>query len=47
MGRLLFRRRTKALELKSKIDTTDTKIDGMVYELYGLTLEEIEIVENS
>lgn len=37
----------KALELKSKIDTTDAAIDKMVYELYGLTDEEIEIVENS
>ena len=37
----------KALELKSNIDTTDKEIDAMVYELYGLTKEEIEIVENS
>jgi type I restriction-modification system DNA methylase subunit len=37
----------KALELKTKIDATDKEIDTMVYELYGLTQEEIEIVENS
>jgi hypothetical protein len=37
----------KALELKSNIDTTDKKIDQMVYGLYGLNEEEIEIVENS
>jgi len=37
----------KALEIKSKIDTTDAEIDQMVYDLYGLTEEEIEIVENS
>jgi hypothetical protein len=37
----------KALDLKSKIDATDKEIDQMVYELYGLTEEEIEIVENS
>jgi REP element-mobilizing transposase RayT len=37
----------KALELKNKIDTTDKEIDAMVYELYGLTKEEIEIVENT
>jgi hypothetical protein len=37
----------KALELKSQIDTTDKAIDKMVYELYGLTEEEIEIVEKS
>ncbi len=37
----------KALELKSQIDRTDKEIDLMVYELYGLTEEEIQIVENS
>jgi type I restriction-modification system DNA methylase subunit len=37
----------KAQELQSQIDTTDKEIDQMVYELYGLTEEEIEIVENS
>ena len=37
----------KALELKATIDTTDKAIDTMVYELYGLTEEEIKIVENS
>lgn len=33
------------IELKTKIDTTDKEIDSMVYELYGLSEEEIEIVE--
>ena len=37
----------KALSLKTKIDLTDKQIDAMVYELYGLTQEEIEIVENA
>ena len=37
----------KALELKATIDATDKAIDTMVYELYGLTEEEIAIVENS
>jgi type I restriction-modification system DNA methylase subunit len=37
----------KAIALKTKINTTDKEIDAMVYELYGLTQEEIEIVENS
>jgi len=37
----------KALELKNNIDTTDKEIDQMVYELYGLTNEEIKIVEKS
>lgn len=37
----------KALELKATIDATDKAIDTMVYELYGLTEEEIKIVEGS
>ena len=37
----------KALELKATIDATDKAIDTMVYELYGLSEEEIAIVENS
>jgi len=37
----------KALALKTDIDTTDKEIDLMVYELYDLTKEEIEIVEKS
>ncbi|MBO3099042.1 Eco57I restriction-modification methylase domain-containing protein [Gelidibacter pelagius] len=37
----------KAQELQSQIDKTEKEIDQMVYELYGLTEEEIKIVENS
>ena len=37
--------KAKALELKAEIDKTDKEIDQMVYELYGLTDEEIKIVE--
>jgi hypothetical protein len=37
----------KALALKTDIDSTDKEIDQMVYVLYGLTEEEIGIVENS
>ena len=37
----------KALALKQQISTTDQEIDKMVYQLYGLTDEEIKIVENS
>lgn len=37
----------KALDLKTQIDQTDKEIDHMVYALYGLTEEEIQIVENS
>ena len=32
-------------ELQKQIDKTDKEIDQMVYELYGLTKEEVEIVE--
>jgi REP element-mobilizing transposase RayT len=35
----------QALALKAEIDKTDKEIDRMVYELYGLTEEEIKIVE--
>ena len=34
----------KATEIKSAIENTDREIDLMVYELYGLTQEEIKIV---
>lgn len=37
----------KALDLQGQINATDKEIDQMVYELYGLTEEEIEVVENS
>lgn len=37
----------QALTLKAQIDATDAQIDTMVYELYGLTEEEIQIVENT
>jgi len=37
----------KALDLQAQINTTDAEIDQMVYELYGLTEEEIKIVEES
>jgi hypothetical protein len=37
----------KATSLKTQLDQTDKEIDQMVYELYGLTEEEISIVENS
>ena len=36
-----------AQELKQQINQTDKEIDQMVYELYGLTEEEIKIVEES
>lgn len=39
--------KTKAQTLKSQIETTERAIDKMVYELYGLSEEEINIVENN
>jgi hypothetical protein len=33
--------------LQRQIEATDRQIDALVYELYGLTEEEIEIVENT
>ncbi len=37
----------RAEELDEKIERTDALIDEIVYELYGLTDEEIEIVEEA
>lgn len=37
----------KALDIKHQIDTTDKEIDLMVYALYGLSEEEVRIIENS
>ena len=37
----------KAMALKTSINQTDQEIDQMVYELYGLTAEEIAIVEEA
>ena len=41
------RLKDKALSLNDEIEKTNKEIDQMVYELYGLTKEEIDIVENS
>lgn len=37
----------KAQDLQNQISQTEQQIDQMVYELYGLSVEEIRIVENS
>ncbi len=39
--------KARAEELEAKIEKTDRLIDEIVYELYGLTDEEIEIVEEA
>ncbi len=32
-------------QLRREVDSTDGEVDGLVYELYGLTEEEVRIVE--
>jgi len=39
--------KSQLTELQNQINQTDTEIDQMVYQLYGLTDEEIKIVEES
>lgn len=34
-------------QIQRTIDRAEKKIDELVYELYGLSKEEIEIIENS
>jgi hypothetical protein len=33
--------------VQQEIDATDVRIDALVYDLYGLTAEEIELVESA
>ena len=40
-------KKAEAQNLKAEIDKTDAEIDAMVYELYGLSEEEIKIIEES
>ena len=39
--------KAKAQTLKSQIETTEKAIDKMVYDFYGLSEEEIKIVEGN
>jgi methyl-accepting chemotaxis protein len=39
--------RTRADELEAKIERTDDLIDEIVYDLYGLTEEEVAVVEET
>ena len=43
--KFLNRKKTEANALQAEIDRIDREIDQMVYELYGLSEEEIRIVE--
>jgi len=40
-------KKAEAQNLKAEIDKTDKEIDQMVYKLYGLSEEEIQIVETA
>ena len=40
-------KKAEAQMLKTEIDKTDKEIDQMVYELYGLSEDEIKIVEGN
>ena len=40
-------KKVEAQNLKNQIDKTDKEIDQMVYAVYGLTEEEIKIVEEA
>ena len=40
-------KKSKAQDLKNQIDKLDSDIDHMVYELYGLTKQEINIIEEA
>jgi len=42
-----FMYQQRILSIKAQIEQTDKEIDALVYELYGLTDEEIRIVEGS
>ena len=43
---LFEKNKKKAQELQSQIDSIEQQIDAMAYELYGLSEDEIRIVEN-
>jgi polyhydroxyalkanoate synthesis regulator phasin len=44
---LFEQNKKKAQELQFQINTIEQQIDAMVYELYGLSNEEIKIIENA
>jgi hypothetical protein len=44
---LFEEKKAEVVALQAEIDKTDREIDRMVYELYGLTEEEVRIVEGS
>ena len=44
---IFLENKEEAEKIKNEIEMTDKEIDKMVYELYGLNEEEIEIIEKS
>ena len=43
---IFLEKKEEAEKVKNEIEMTDKEIDGMVYELYGLSKEEVKIVES-
>jgi len=44
---LIITLKTQRQQIQRTIDHSERKIDELVYELYGLNEEDIEIIENS
>ena len=44
---VFLEKKEEAEKVKNEIEMTDKEIDGMVYELYGLSEEEVRVVEKS
>lgn len=44
---IFLEKKEEAEKVKNEIEMTDKEIDGMVYELYGLSEEEVRVVEKS
>lgn len=44
---IFLEKKEEVEKVKNEIEMTDKEIDGMVYELYGLSEEEVRIVEKN
>ena len=44
---IFIEKKEEVEKIKNEIEITDKEIDGMVYELYGLSEEEIRVVERN
>ena len=45
--KVFMEEKKKTLDIKNEIELIDKEIDGMVYELYGLSEEEVNIIERN